>query len=134
MSTINEVIFGRLSADKDVAALLSNDGITRVFHQLPPQNPVFPYVTYEIISGAPDYSLTGQTTLFRNRVEINVWAKTSEIASRVNVAIRKSFSALRGTINNTLVYGVFLERESDFYERGTSIFRISTDYFFHYKE
>ncbi len=134
MSTINEVIFGRLSADQDVAALLAEAGITRVFHQLPPRDPIFPYVTYQIISGGPDYSLNGQTTLFKNRVEINIWAKTSESASEVNIAIRKSLTALRGIINDTLVYGVFLERESDFYESSLKIHRISTDYFFHYKE
>ena len=116
MSTINEVLFGRLSADQDVAALLATAGITRVWHQVPAQDPVFPYVTYQIIAGAPEYHLNGQTTLFRSRVEINVWAKTTESASDVNIAIRKSLTALRGTINDTLVYGVFLERESDFYE------------------
>jgi len=134
VSTINEVIFGRLSADQNVAALLSFKGITRVFHQLPPQDPTFPYVTYQIISGAPDYHLSGQTTLFRNRVEINIWGKTSKSVSDVNIAVRKSLTALKGIVNDTLVYGVFLERESDFYESALKIHRISTDYFFHYKE
>lgn len=134
MSTINEVIVARLSADQDVAALIAAGGITRIFHQLPPQDPEFPYVTYQIISGAPDYTLNGQTTLFRSRVEINIWAKTTKNASQVNVAIRKSLTALKGTINDTLIYGVFLERESDFYEFALKIHRISTDYFFNYKE
>lgn len=110
MSTINEVILGRLSADQDVAALLSLGGITRVFHQVPPQDPVFPYVTYQIIAGAPEYHLNGQTTLFRNRVEINIWGKTTKSVTDVNVAIRKSLTALRGTINDTLVYGVFFRK------------------------
>ena len=134
MSTINEVLFGRLSSDSGVAALLAANGITRIYHQVPPQNPTFPYVTYQIISGAPDYHLNGQTTLFRNRIEINVWAKNSKSVTDVNIAIRKSLTAVRGMVNDTLVYGVFLERESDFYESDLKIFRISTDYFFHYKE
>ena len=134
MSTINEVLFARLSQDTDVTALIADSGITRIFHMLPPQNPIFPYVTYQIISGAPLYSLTGQTSLFATRVEINMWAKSTKVASQVNVAIRKSLTALRGTINDTLIYGVFLEIENDFYERDVKIYRISADYFFHYKE
>lgn len=134
MSTVNEVLFARLSQDADVANLIASGGITRIFHLLPPQDPIFPYVTYQIISGAPDYSLTGQTTLFRSRVEINIWAKSTKVVNQVNIAIRKSLTALRGTINDTLIYGVFLEIENDFYERDVKIYRISADYFFHYKE
>ena len=134
MSTINEVLFRMLSDDTDVAALIADAGITRVFHLVPPQDPTFPYVTYQIISGEPEYSLNGQTTLFRNRIEINVWAKNTESVQAVNLAIRKTLTAFRGTVNDTLIYGIFLENESDFYEANLKIFRMSTDYFFHYKE
>lgn len=133
-TTINEVLFGRLAADQNVAALLSANGITRVFHNVAPQNVSFPYVTYQIISGSPEYSLDGQTTLFSNRIEVNIWAKNSKSVTDVNIAIRKSLTALKGIINDTLIYGVFLERESDFYEADLKIHRISADYFFHYKE
>ena len=135
MSTpINEVLFGRLSSDTDVAALISSDGIVRIFHMIAPQNIKFPYVTYQIISGAPDYHLNGQTTLFRSRIQIDIWSKKSQETVNVDAAIRKSLTALRGTINDTLIYGVFLERVADFYEVDSEIFRISTDYFFNYKE
>ena len=78
--------------------------------------------------------MNGQTTLFRSRIQIDIWSKKSQETVNVDAAIRKSLTALRGTINDTLIYGVFLERVADFYEVDSEIFRISTDYFFNYKE
>lgn len=132
--TINEVLFGRLSADSGVSALISSDGIARIWHNKPPQNPTFPYITYEITSGAPEYHLNGQSTLVNSQIELNIWAKSTKDLTDINKAVRASLSALRGTINDVLVYGVFLQRETDFYETDLQIHRISADYFFHYKE
>lgn len=132
-ATINEVLFSILSADSGVAALIASDGITRIWHNKPPQNPTFPYITYEITSGAPEYHLNGQSNLINNKIEINIWAKSTKNLTDINAAIKLSLSAFRGTVIGVLIHGVFLERETDFYESDLKIHRISADYFFHYK-
>ena len=128
--SIEKVIYSKLSGDSDVSALVA----TRIYPVNLPQKPTYPAIVYTRISGERAYSLGGPSDLASPRFQIDCFASTYSAAKDLASKIRSAINGFRGTVAGVLVQGVFLENDNDIFEDDFSVYRVSSDYFIHYKE
>ncbi len=128
--SVEKVIYSKLSGDSDVAALVS----TRIYPVNLPQKPTYPAIVYTRISGDRTYSFEGASGLASPRFQIDCFASTYSGGKDLSSKLRSAINGFRGTVSGIVVQAIFLESDSDMFEDDFNIYRISSDYFVHYKE
>lgn len=75
--------------DAAVGALLLSDGILRLFpHGRAPQSVVYPYATWQVVSGSPENYLAGRPDTDSFTIQVNCYGNTGTEANDVARAIR----------------------------------------------
>lgn len=93
-----------------------------------PQGVASPAVTMFLISGGPDYHMSGASGLNFQRVQIDVRAVSPanndsegfDVAQPVAEAVKGALSGYSGTVGSTQFQGVFITSERNFSEKPQS--------------
>lgn len=111
---IQETIYEHLTTNAGLVALVS----TRVYPAVLPQRPTLPALTYQRISGVPEYSHSGRA-LMQSRFQISCWAATYAGAIALATAVKAAM--------DTFPDVAFIEGHSEMYEPETSVYHIPVD-------
>lgn len=116
-------IRARLAADSTLSGLVS----TRLYALKLPQEPTYPAVTYQRISGPRLSHLSGSSDFGTARLQIDSWGKPYLSVQSVAAAIRVSLHGYHGMLS-TLRVAIQLDNERDEYDDDAEIYRVSQDY------
>lgn len=111
---IQETIYEHLSTNAAIVALAS----TRIYPVRMPQQPTLPCLTYQRISGVPDYSHDGRA-LTQSRFQVSCWAYTYAAAIALAEAVKNSWASFADV--------AFLENDTEMYEPETQVYHIPVD-------
>jgi len=121
-----------LTADAGITALVG----TRIYPQLLPQAPMFPAISYQVVSGFRETAMDGPAGVNRARLQFDCWASTYLQAEAVANAVRVAIDGFKGSIGSParVLQSVFFAGERDLYEPDPPAFRRSADYLITYQE
>lgn len=108
-----------LQAQAGLTALVGAGTNARIYPLKLPQNPTFPAVTYQVISGPRDYTQQGRDGVVTYRVQCNLYARTYDGVRQLRDAFERSLSGLYNVVVGSppgRVQGVFILNERDIYE------------------
>lgn len=114
-----------LIADATITGLV----VQRVYPNALPQNPTYPAITYNQVSGVRVRNLKGPSGTAQPRISINAWASTYLGARSLADAIRQRIDGYSGLMGSTVVGNVILDNEIDFFEDQVLVHRVLQDYF-----
>ena len=101
--------FFGLVSDAGVSALVGD----RVAWGERGQGSLIPAVVLWDVSSVGQYSLDGDTSLRRTRVQVDVWADTYEEADETERAVDGLLSGYRGSVGGVMFQGIFRESRRD---------------------
>lgn len=127
---VEKAIYSKLSGDADVSGLVSS----RIYPVNLPQTPTYPAIVYSRVSGQRAHSLSGASNIASPRVQVDAFATTYSGAKDLAAKIRAALNGFRGTVAGITIHGIFLESDNDIFDDDFEIYRITSDYFIHYKE
>jgi hypothetical protein len=126
-----------LLAGPPVAVLVG----TRIYPVVLPEAPVYPAITYQIITGSSEYAMQGPSQLASPRFQIDLYAATSMALFTLKAALMETLSGFRGIVGSPPVHirGAFREMELDAYEQeleraGPKVWRKTLDFRVWHKE
>lgn len=119
--------------------LLATAGVTTLAGQrITPgrrdQGGTLPAVVLHRIDGLPDYHLTGASGLVASRMQVDCWGATYGAAKKLARAVDAALSAARWTAGAIRIDAVLIadERDDNFDEGGTALYRTSLDLWVHH--
>lgn len=129
--SIRSVLFGILQANNDVAALVG----TRIYALTLPENPVFPAITGQIISGLDSrLNHSGSTGIEEGSVQLDLYseslAEVHDLRKKVETALR----SLSGSYSGTRINFLRKTRTTELHEPDLGEYRISLDFEISFKE
>ena len=131
MTALNEAIFARLQAVTGVTDLVG----TRVFPLLLPQDPTYPAVIYQQITGSRESAMGSDVGLVEATVQIDSYATTYAGARVLAEAVRVALQRFRGTVASVVISDVFvLEGPLDLYEDAVKKYRVQQDFLVWHRE
>lgn len=111
MSTLKQALYQHLTADAEVAAIVSN----RVYPGVAPKDAPLPYITYQRISSQHERHMTGRAGVAHPRMQINCWSSSGitleTLVNEVRLALDR-FAGAMGTVALN-VLGAYLENIRD---------------------
>ena len=117
---MEDTFVAMIQAQAPVTALIGSGVNARCFPVTLPQDPTFPCMTYQIISGPRDYTQEGADGVVRFRVQLSLYGSTYAQAKALRDALETSLSGLYNQSFGSpavKVKGVFLTNERDTYEQ-----------------
>ncbi len=130
MSSIDSALYTRLVAFPGLAELVS----TRIYPPPIPQNPTYPLVTLQQISGVRGYVMGNQSGAVAARFQVDSWAETSIGARALAEQVRLAMSIYRGTSDSVVIDLITIENETRLFEDGVELHRIMQEYLVNYRE
>ena len=118
---------------KNAAAVSTLVG-ARIYPLAAPQNPTYPLITYQRISGPRWTTMDGPTGMAQPRIQVDAFATTYAGAKALATAIRTTLDGHRGTVTVTggtvRVGGIRLETDQDLYEADVNpkLYRVQMDF------
>lgn len=115
-------------------ALLANGtvsaavGASRVYFTMLPQEPTYPAITIELISGDPSNTLTAPGTLVWSRVRINAWGKTFAAANALALQVEAALNGQTATVTGLVICSCVADGMRSFYEPAVEAHYASQDY------
>lgn len=99
------------------AFLLSYSAITdligtRIYPDILPQDPTYPAITYQEISGPRDYTQQGADGVTTYRVQLDLWANTFEEVIPLRDAVEASVSGVHHVEHGSpamIIHGAFID-------------------------
>jgi hypothetical protein len=139
---IDYAIRTRLAAVTAVTDLVGGTTTPRIWAFEMPQveNPVWPCITYQIVSGSPEYHIDGAAGVATVRIQIDCWsAKRPKVDAYAEVrnlaeAVRGALSAYTGTVGTDVIQSSFLMQRRTTYEEDAEVYRESMDFEVGYTE
>lgn len=120
-----------------VAALVSN----RVYPVVLPEAPIYPAITYTIVTGSSEYAMQGASKLASPRIQLDLYAATHFGVLQLKGAVMATLSGFSGTVGSppVKIYGAFRSMELDAYEQqlersGPTVWRKTLDFTVWFKE
>ena len=114
-----------------VAALKADSGVsaitTRIYPNYIPQNPTYPLIVYQQVSGFRDHALSGPTGHAHPRYQIEAWAQTYDAAKGLAAAIRAALDGKKHTLDGVTI-SALIQGEFDGYEKTEGCYRIVSDF------
>lgn len=124
---IAAALYSKLSTDSGISALVS----TRVYPVRLPQNPVFPCVTFQVITEPQIYTMEGKNAP-NAQFQIDCWADEHEDAHGLAAAVSACLSGFRGTMGtggNAHNVSACLQRNAtDLFSPEVNDYRVSLDF------
>ncbi len=109
MTTIEEVVYSRLTTFAGLAALIS----TRAYPLVIPPDVTLPAIAYQTISGEPQWSHDGFSGLTQTRIQITSVAENYATAKQIDQQVRIAFGAVAFTLLGVKVQGAFVDNTLD---------------------
>lgn len=119
----------RLNAYTALTDLVSN----RIYHKILPQNPVYPAVTYYVVSNTYDWAMGSDTGLQHARVQVSAFGADDSVAADAATQVKAALKRWTGTAAGVTVQAIFMENEFDFYDPETEDWQFIHDYMVHYR-
>ena len=124
---IDTAIRTRLLSVAAVTTLVGDGDAARVWPVVLPQRaaPKWPAITYQMISGRPDYELAAVAGVALIRIQINCWSGVRPEhdayaeARALAEAVRGALSGFSGTIGSDVIQTCFLENRISQYDDET---------------
>ncbi|MEI7704524.1 MAG: DUF3168 domain-containing protein [Deltaproteobacteria bacterium] len=96
--TFGEALYGLLSADDQVAAMVRANGLVKIFPDVAPQGVAQPFVVYHVVDDASIQTLEGASaSLAQARIQVDCYAKAyasaQELARRVAAVLSRYTTA-----------------------------------------
>lgn len=107
MSTINEALYGYLSANAGIVALIND----RIYPEIADAGAPLPYIVYTQINKNSVHSSEGSAGLAFRRIQFSIWATTTSERQSIAEALRDAFDGLRATLSGVDVRSVLLQNE-----------------------
>lgn len=131
MATISSALRTRLINFAGISTLIS----ARVYPAPIPQNPTYPLVTYQKISGPRDYVMGNQSGLVRARFQLDTWAETYGECEALADQVRLALSNYSGTSDTITIDWIALDNEQGpLYDDDADLQRCIQDYMIDYRE
>lgn len=130
MATIEANIRTLLIADGTISGLIGS----RFYSVENPQDPTYPLINLERLSGVRQYSMDGQTGPTPGRFEINCYSDTLNGARVLGEAVRSKLSGFAGTAGSGTIHGAFLQDSEDIYDKELKKHIVSMDWEVWYNE
>lgn len=86
---------------------------TRISWSERPRRQPLPAIVLQVIDNIPDYVYSGPSGIAQARVQADCWAKTYREAVALSEAFASAVSGFRGTVADTIFYGIFIESTRD---------------------
>ena len=119
-----------LLADGTVAGLIG----TRAYYKLLPQDPTYPALTLEQISGDPLNTVNSVPALSWARIRVNAWGKTYAAADALGIAVEDALNGETFSLTGLEIGSIVADGMRDFYEPQVSAHYMTQDYRIYYKE
>ena len=113
-----------LLADGPVAAVVS----TRIYFTMLPQEPTYPAITLELISGNPGNTLNSVPTLVWSRVRANCWGRTFAAANALALLVEAALNGKRITVTGLVICSVVADGMQSLYEPAVEAHFLSQDF------
>lgn len=134
---IQEAIFARLTAYAGLTSLVGTSP-ARIYYRILPQDPVYPAVTYAMVSAPREKAMGSDPGIVNARVQFDAWDNDPDSVRDVAEQIRKALERWRGvTAFSTTVQDTFIDNMQ---EPGPElvdsqpVFRVITDVQIFYTE
>ena len=125
MTALNEAIRARLLAVTAVTDLVG----TRVYPLLLPQDPTYPAIRYQQITGTRESAMGSDVGLVEATEQVDSYDSTYAGARVLAEAVRAALQRFRGTVAGVVISDVFvLEGPLDLYEEAVKIYRVQQDF------
>ena len=129
--SIATAMFSHLSSQAGITALVG----TRVYATVPPSDPTYPFITFQVFSDAPEHHMGGAVGLTIVKMQIDAWAFLVQEQQDISEAIRNALDGFRGLMGTELldVRHCFLESRNTFQEpdkqgKNLPVHRASVDF------
>jgi hypothetical protein len=113
-----------LLADGTVTAVVS----TRVYFTMLPQEPTYPAITLQLISGDPHNALNSLPALVWSRVRANSWGKTFGAANALALQVEAALNGQTATVTGLVIRSCVADGMRSFYEPAVEAHYASQDY------
>lgn len=131
-----------LATDTAIAAIVGSGNDARIYPVKAPQGETRPHIIYHKISGQGDHHMQGPSGLNRPRMQIDCWAKRSDVASQLALAVKARLDGLKEPIpygsnspqDEVEVIGAFFDSEREDYDKETELYLTSHDYLIWFRE
>ncbi len=120
---ISEALVTRLEGFAGLAALVAD----RIYVSVLPQNPTYPAITYQRISGPRVENLQSHSGLAHPRFQFSCFARTAAEAVAVREQVRLALEGFRGIIGSDNIQGIEIVDERGFFEKVLQIYRSDID-------
>lgn len=120
---ISEAFYSKLAA----TTALTDKVSLRIYPVRLPQNPVFPCVTFQVISEPRVHSLDGCSAP-NVMIQVDCWSKGHKSAHEVAEAVMAAFDSFAGTMGSHYVSGCLLQNRQEIYEPDVDDYRVSLDF------
>jgi len=95
--SVEQAIVQLLKADTDVAALVG----TKIYPQIAPQNKVYPYIVYHLVTEIPLRHLASASNLSYSRQQLDIFADTYAKAKDLAEKVFQALDGFRGLVTYT---------------------------------
>jgi hypothetical protein len=113
-----------LLADGTVTAVVS----TRIYFTMLPQEPTYPAITLELISGDPHNAIASLPTLVWSRVRVNAWGKTFGAANALALLVEAALNGKTISVAGLEIRSVYADGMQSLYEPAVEAHYISQDF------
>jgi hypothetical protein len=122
-------LYDLLKNEPTIAALVTD----RVYPVILPTEPVMPCITYQIVGGSSQPTLT-DAGLQKVRLQIDCWGLAYPDADAVRTAVVKFLSNKTAITlsDGTFLQGVQYISPLDFYASGDELFRCGAEFYLHF--
>lgn len=129
MDFLEEVIFYILSNDLSIKNIVS----TRIYPLKAPDNPTFPFITFNRIAVVPDWTLepTVKPNLTNVYLQIDIWAKKSDTFATLkdlSLKVKNALNLTIGTYDNVDIKCIFFNQERNEWDSEIEVFRAMQEY------
>jgi len=127
--SIRSALRASLLSVSAVSSLVS----TRAYYKKLPQDPTYPAITLEQISGDPGNAVDKVPALSWGRIRINAWGKTYASADAVAEAVENALNGKKFSPTGIRIGSIVADGMRDFYEPEVEAYYISQDYRIYYE-
>lgn len=119
-------IYGRLSADSTLTALLSS--VTSIYPEVAPQNASNPCIVYSESTAEYSDNKDGASHLDTSIIQVDVYADTIATRNTIGARVRTLLDRYSGTVNSIVVQSIQLVYSFKTYDSESRAYRQTFDF------
>lgn len=122
---IGKVIYGRLSADATITAIVGS----KIYPDLTPQDVQYPFCVYIITNSTPVDYKDGQSNLEEVQFQVDCYTNSYDTTQELANNIRNSLDRFTGTVNSVEVQTIkYMSSDSQVYNPTLNVYWMSVDF------